>query len=346
MGLPEIIINFKTAGTTALRRSSRGAVAMIVGGQGTDAVFTALSQADAAALGARLYRMLRLCFLGTPAKVTVIYGGNGSDALDRARRAASGGWICAPDMAASAAAAYIREQRALGEGVRAVVGDASAPDCEGVVNFCADGLQVALDGAPESISTAEYCARIAGLLAGLSLERSATYIPLPEVTDFIENADPDGDIERGKLILCRGGSGARLARAVNSLTTVTAGKGAAFQKIKIIEGLDLIRSDIRRAFEEDYIGRALNDYDSKLLLVTAINGYFDELSGTVLDASGSNEAFIDFEAQQSWLRAHGINTDELTEQQILSANTGSSVFLGAAVRFADAMEDLRFSITM
>lgn len=46
-----------------------------------------------------------------------------------------------------------------------------------------------------------------------------------------------------------------------------------FQKIKIMENIDLIRTDIASIFESGYIGKGLNDYDNKLLLVTAINVY-------------------------------------------------------------------------
>ena len=43
MGLPEIIVEFRTAGATALRRSSHGSAAIIVAGTGADLSFTALS---------------------------------------------------------------------------------------------------------------------------------------------------------------------------------------------------------------------------------------------------------------------------------------------------------------
>lgn len=346
MGLPEIIVEFRTAGATALRRSSRGSAAIIVAGTGADLSFTAPSQADAAALDARVYKLVRLCFLGGPSRVHLIRAGSGDDALARAARAAAGGWLCAPDLSAAEVVAFVKAQRALGAGLRAVVADAEAPDCEGIVNFCAAGLQLTLDGATAAIPAADYCARIAGLLAGLRLDRSATYLALPEVADFTDRPDPDGDIEGGRLILTRGGSGARLARAVTSLTTLTAAKGAAFRKIKIVEGVDLIRADIRGTFESDYIGRVINDYDSKLLLVTAVNGYFAQLAGTVLDGSGANECGIDLAAQTAWLQSQGLDTSALSEQQILSANTGSSVFLSASVRFADAMEDLHFTVSM
>ena len=346
MGLPEIIVEFRTAGATALRRSSRGTVALLVGGAGTDAAYRTLSQADAGTLGARVYQLVRLCFLGGPSRVRLLYADNHDAPLAAADEAADGGWLCAPDTAADEVVSFVKSRRTAGGAVRAVVANADAPDSEGIVNFCTGGLQLTLDGVTSGIAAGDYCARLAGLLAGLGLDRSATYHPLPEVSAFTAHADPDGDIEDGKLLLTAAGGETRIARAVTSLTSLSAARGAAFQKIKIVEGIDLIRSDIRQTFESDYIGRVVNDYDSKLLLVTAVNGYFDQLRGTVLDGGGLNECAIDAEAQRTWLESRGIDADELTEQQVLAANTGSSVFLTASVRFADAMEDLCFTVSM
>lgn len=347
MGLPEIIIDFKTAGATAIRRSSRGCVSMLLAGAGEEQSFSTLAQAEAAGLTEAAFRLVRLCFLGGPAKVNLVYAGNDEGAaLEKAARAAAGGWLCAPDTDGDTAADFIRSQRRGGAVLRGVVANAAAPDSEGVVNFTAEGIRILLDQEVQDISAADYAPRIAGILAGLSLARSATFLSLPEVVDFTDRADPDADVEAGRLILCRGTEGIRLGRGVNSLVTLTGEKGSAFQKIKIAEGVDLIRGDIRRAFERSYIGQVLNEYDSKLLLVTAVNGYLAQLEGSVLDASYANRADIDLEAQQTYLQAQGINTQDMTETQILKANTGSSVFLSAALRFADAMEDLRLQVSM
>ena len=55
---------------------------------------------------------------------------------------------------------------------------------------------------------------------------------------------------------------------------------------------------------------------------------------------------MDYKAQKSWLESRGVDTGSMSETAILSANTGSQVFLTAQVWFADAMEDLCFTITM
>jgi hypothetical protein len=222
------------------------------------------------------------------------------------------------------------------------VADAAAPDCEGIVNLCVSEL-VLEDG---SVAAKDYTARIAGLLAALPLTRSATYAKLAEVVSCGTYDDADAEVDAGKLIIVSGSDGYRLGRAVNSLTTLTPEKAAPFQKIKIVEGIDLIRTDIAKAFESSYIGKVLNDYDNKLLLVTAINSYFASLAGSVLDTGRRNQASVDYEAQKAWLESRGVDTESMSDTAILSANTGSQVFLRADVRFADAMEDLTFEITM
>ncbi len=348
MGLPQIIIRFKTAGGTAVRRSARGQVVLLVpGSESSLRSFSRLEQVQESAVGEDSYRLLRLCFLGNPAKVilaTCPEGGEGA-ALESLCATAEGGWLCAPYLDGMELAAFVRDKRAEGRPLRAVVSTQQSPDCAGVVNFTTEGIRVKLGEAAESIPASRYCARIAGILAGLSLRESATYHALGEVEDFTRSDDPEGDIAKGRLILDRGSQGVRLARAVTSLVTAEGGL-QAFQKIKITEGVDLIRSDIRSVFESEYVGKVLNDYDSKLLLVTAINSYFSGLAGSVLDTGRRSQASIDLEAQKAWLEQRGVDTDSMTDTAILSANTGSQVFLQAQVRFADAMEDLTFEISM
>lgn len=119
-----------------------------------------------------------------------------------------------------------------------------------------------------------------------------------------------------------------------------------FQKIKIVEGIDLIRTDIASTFESGYIGKVLNDYDNKLLLVTAINAYIRQMEGDVLDKTAENLCEISLEGQRTYLQSIGTDTADLTDMEILKANTDSQVFLEAQLTFCDAMEDLSLKISM
>lgn len=342
MGLPEIFISFETAALTAVSRSARGVLALVLkdGTASGDAVYRALSEVPQSAYTAESYRLLKLAFLSAPTKVAVIRDGDGAqEALGRTKF----DWLAAPAWDSAITVSTVKALRAKGRGVKAVVADATAPDCEGIVNLCVSDL-VLEDGA---IGGKDYAVRIAALLAALPLTRSATYAELAEVVSCAAVDDPDGAIEAGKLILVAGADGAyRIGRAVNSLTTLTPDKGAAFQKIKIVEGIDLIRTDITATFEKGYIGKVLNDYDSKLLLVTAINAYFRSLQGDVLDKSADNRCSVSLEGQRDYLESHGTDTSEMKDADILRANTGSEVFLEAHLTFCDAMEDLALVISM
>ena len=343
MGLPEIFISFETAAVSAIARSARGLVCLLLtdstaGGE-TSAVYGSLAEVPEKLFTAENYRAIRLAFLAGPRKVAVLRSGTGNEAL---LEGLDPDWLAAPAMDSAALTALVKGLRGKGRKVKAVAANANAPDCEAIVNLKAENL-VLTDGA---VSPALYTARIAGLLAALPLTRSATYASLPEVVSCGAYADPDAAVEAGQLIIVGGFGGYRLGRAVNSLTTLTPEKAAPFQKIKIVEGIDLIRTDIAKAFETGYIGKVLNDYDSKLLLVTAINGYLAGLMGDVLDKTAENRCFVSLKGQKAYLQSHGVDTSAMKDSQILRANTGSQVFLEASLTFCDAMEDLSLVISM
>lgn len=343
MGLPEIFISFEAAAVSAIQRSGRGVVCLVLadetaGGQAV-AAYEALNEVPESLFTAENYRTIALTFRAAPKKVIIVRAGSDAEAqLEKL----TFDWVAAPAMDSAALVDWVKAQRGAGKSVKAVVAGADAPDCEGIVNLWASDL-VLEDGA---IDPKAYAARIAGLLAALPLTRSATYAGLPEVMSAGGYDDPDAAVEAGQLIIVAGSSGYRLGRAVNSLTTLTADKGAPFRKIKIVEGIDLIRADIARTFESGYVGKVPNDYDNKLLLVTAINGYLAGLMGDVLDKTAENRCFVSPKGQKAWLQSQGMDTSDMTEAAILRANTGSQVFLEATLTFCDAMEDLSLVIAM
>lgn len=214
--------------------------------------------------------------------------------------------------------------------------NALSPDHEGIVNLCASDLVLT----DRPIEARDYAVLVAGLLAALPLTRSATYAQFPEVVSCALTEEADKAVDAGKLILVPGQEGWRLGRAVNSFVSTTVEKAAPFPKIEIVEGVDLIRTDIARAFETGYIGQVLNDYDNKLLLVTAINAYLRGLEGDMLDKTADNRYFISLEGQRSYLESRVMDTGGMKDAEILRANTGSEVFLEAKLTFCDAMEDL------
>lgn len=349
MPLPQILIEFKTAAETAVERSEKGIVALILRDSGNDTLsysYVKETQIVKSHWSASNQDYLSKTFLGNPQRVLVERIGADDTYDDALNRLKNKKWnyLAIPDIAeedVKTISDWIIAQRGSNKSFKAVLPN-SASNNEGIINFATEEIKVG----NKTYSAAQYCGRIAGLIAGTALNASCTYSVLPEVTSITESVTPDEDIDAGKLILVNDGENIKIGRAVNSLVTLTANKTEDMKKIKIVEGMDLIRDDICQTFEDNYIGIA-NSYDNKLLFVNAVNVYLKGLmrSGVLYDQFEST-AFIDIDAQRVYLEEKDASYAELSDADIKTADTGSYLFAGCRVKFQDAIEDLKFSIAM
>ena len=225
-------------------------------------------------------------------------------------------------------------------------------DYKGVVNFSVTGGTKgdAVIGVDDTQFTeAEYCSRIAGLLAGLPYTVSATYKPLKEITSIpeVDPDDVDKAIDAGKFTLYNNGENIVVARGVTSLTTVTQEETEDLTKIKIVCIQDLIEGDIYSTINSAYIGNYTNSYDNKCLLVTAIRAYLKKLdtgAGGAGYISEDHSMEIDVANTRTYLESKGTDTSSMSEQDIKQANTDSWVFLVGSVSILDAIEDVKIRI--
>lgn len=351
MSLPNINITFTTLAGTALVRGDKGTVLLILR-DSKAGEYTVYTSADIpAALSQDARDAIARALTGgenAPDKVLVkaiTSSGSLTDALSWAELQEFD-YLCGPlnitAEEAQTVAAWIKTERTAGRKSKAVLPDTAA-DHEGVVNFSASGI---VSGG-KSYTAAEYCSRIAGLIAGTPFTQAATFALLPEVTDCarLTRAEADKAVEDGKLIIWFDGRRFKLGRAVNSLVTTVSGHGDAFKKIKIVEIMDLIKQDIIRTAEDQFIGRYPNSYDSRCLLISAVRGYFEELQADGI----LGEEFtvdIDADANRRWMKEHGITTEGLSEDQIRRYNTGSVVNLKAVIQILDVIEDVELPIQL
>lgn len=354
MGLPEINIIFKTKGLTAIKRSARGIVACILkddteGGSALN-VYKSILDVDFAHYTQRNYEYLKLIYEGGPSKVIVARVK--TDAADLAAplkvlKNLKWNYLTVPaidEAGVTLVSAWIKEARDQDHKTFKAVLPKCVADHEGIVNLTTDNFSSALG--TTAFTTAEYCARIAGVLAGLSLARSSTYFALSDLSAADVPDDPGERIDKGELVIVFDGESYMIGRGVNSLTTFTAERGEAFSKIKIMEGVDLYQDDISETFKKAYTGKVINDYDNKQAFVAAIRAYQKALEGDVLDRSFDNTAGIDLEEQRAYLEGKGIDTTEMDDTAVAKANTGSKVFVSSSVKFVDAMEDLKLTCNM
>ena len=372
-GLPQVLINFRTQGTTAIKRSARGIVAMILhdGAKNEIQQFRISDTTDIPdeILSEKSVELVKLCLKGTPLRVLLYvipeagtevepdgHLADQNDVLDLIQ-SVKWNWVCNPTSTGTEQtdlSSWVIAQRNNKRKTFKAVCAKQAADNEGVVNFCTDDI-VAENGTDENgdpvyttYNAVQYTARIAGILAGLALDRSATYFSLTEVQSVESYTDIEERIDKGQLLLFdeQDGNGVKIARACNSLTTFTTDKGEDFRYIKIIEALDMITDDIRDTFKKYYVGKVINDYNHKMLFITAVLVYFDEIKGNVLDRDGKNTVDIDEQAQLNYAKLHGEKTEDMSAMEIRKYNTGTKVMLAGNIKPVNAMEDLAINFVM
>ena len=282
MGLPKILIEFKTLAETIIARSERGIVAVILKDNSNTTeshTYTKESEIVKSHFTASNLAYLSLIFMGNPSKVIVERIQTDSDISVSLERLKNKHWyyLTVPsvtDDEKDTVVEFIKNMRnTFHKTFKAVLPSCDA-NFEGIINFCTDNIKVG----SKTYTTSEFCARIAGILAGLPLNRSATYFALNEITSITESETPDEDVDNGKLILINDGIKRKIARGVNSFTDFNDEKGEDFSKIKIIEAIDMMRDDVRTTFEDEFVGKVENSYDNKIVFVAAVNKYFKDLA--------------------------------------------------------------------
>lgn len=354
MGMPSVSISFTEKAITAVKRGERGVVALIIKDENVPDTnpFICLSNEDVpTTLSESNQEQIKLALMGyvkMPKKViTYVLGTDAEDyteALDKLKKIKFD-YLVAPtastDNVTSDIVSYVKTQRTEGKLIKAVLPNVTG-DNEGIINYAT--AKVYADD--KEYTSEQYCSRIAGIIAGTPINISCTYAPLSELTDCsrMTKEEMDAAVDAGKFIVWFDGEKIKTARGVNSLTTTTQDKGDSFKKIKIVEAMDMISDDIKKTAEDSYLGKYANTYDNKCLLISAIGNYFDQLK---MDGVVSNYSIgIDIDANRSYLKGKGTDTESMSDDEIKVADTGSFVFLKATVKILDAIEDIVLPISL
>ncbi|MCA4756327.1 phage tail sheath C-terminal domain-containing protein [Mycolicibacterium fortuitum] len=355
IGLPSIDITFKKLAATLIQRSARGIVSLILKDD-TDTTYAIKEyksqlQIDSTKFTAASVQYIKDVLRMGASKVIVAPVATSSVAVvgDALQRIGSRkyNWIGLAEGTADEQTdlvAYVKEQEKLGKSIKAVVFNAIDPDCQHIVNFVNPTITTT-DG---TITGDKFIPRLLGLLAGLPLTRSSTFYSFADVISVEEPADVEAAVETGKFVLFNDEEIVRVARGVNSLTTLSATVSEDFKKILIVESMDLIREDIKNTFKNEYMGKFKNKYDYQVLLITSINSYFAALAGEdVLDNTFDNKAFVDIEAQRAaWVAIGKTEAEDWDEQKVLNNTFRSNVYLGGNIKITDAMEDFTFNVEL
>ena len=352
MGLPDINIIFKQAGITAIARGARGIVALILKDATNNGLITMNDVTEIpATLSTYNKKQLTDAWTGgvkipikviayvEPATATDYTAAMGALETTKWNYLAIPGIESADITIVSTWIKGLRDNNKIK--VKAILPNTTA-DHEGIINFATDDIEVGTI----TYAAKDYCARIAGLLAGTPLNMSATYQVLSEVTDVphLSITDFNTAIDAGKFVLMNDGEKVKVARAVNSLATTTEDKGTDYKKIKLVDIMDQMNDDIKKTTADNYTGKVPNDYDHKCILIIAILAYFEGLEADSILDKGKSNLGIDIDSQTLYLKSVGTDITTMTAQEIKQANTADKVFIGGATKILDAMEDFNFNI--
>lgn len=354
MGMPSVAISFTELAATAIKRGERGIIALILKEKkplttnpatcvSNEDVPTTLTQANQEQI-----KLALMGYVNMPRKVIAYTLADSAedytDALNYLKTVKFD-YLVVPTVETDGKqqdiVAYVKSQRAAGKLIKAILPNVTG-DHEGIINYATPDAIVG----DKRYTAEQYCSRIAGIIAGTPLSISCTYAPLSELTDCtrLTKEEMDAAVDAGKFIIWWDGEKVKTARGVNSLTTLTSEKNTQFQKIKIVDAMDMMSSDIRMTAEDNYIGKYPNNYDSKCLLISAIGSYFD---GLIMDKVISKyEIGIDIAANRKYLKGRGVDVESMSDDDIKTADTGAAVYLTCKLSILDAIEDIVLPISI
>lgn len=355
MGLPVISVEFKKLAATAITRSTRGVLAVILqdatsGVTWTSKTYTTLDDVKKGEFSEANYAILARAFTASPYQVIAVRVGS-DGTMETAQAILDNltyNWVCAvPASFQADLVAYVKSintPRRVRK-VKAVVYNQAAADDMHIVNV-ANGT-VTIKGASETTAMTDYLPRLAGLLAACPMDQSVTYAALEDLAAVAAVSNLDTAIDGGNLCLFPDDDVIRVARGVNTLQTVSGDVTEDMKKIAVVEAMDLIQEDIIRTFKINYLGKKKNTADNQALFVADILTYLNELAEeTVLEKNEPISAEVDVAAMRKAWEDAGTSTADLTDAQVKKKPFRSQVFVAAQAHVLDAMEDMKLVFTM
>ena len=349
LGMPSITIRFIEKGVSAIQRGQRGIVGLILRGAvpSTNPVVVTTESDIVGTWSNANKQYVKDALVGyteKPKKIICFFVAADAEDYSTALDYFSSQYVdyvaiptVATDELESSVVSWVKNEWENHNQIIVVLPDVTG-DFEGIVNFTSDDIKVGSN----TYTSEQYTPRIAGLLAGTPMTMSATYATLNEVDDVarLTKAQQDAAVAAGKFILFYDAEKVKTGTAVTSFTTTTSEKGDSFKKIKLVDTMRQITRDIYSTVRDSYIGKYPNTYDNKVMLCNAIMGYFKQLTDIVENYSID----IDAEANATYLESKGIDTSDMTTDELRHANTGDKVFLTAKMNLVDVMENIDIPI--
>lgn len=348
---PNIGIAFKTLARTAIQRSEKGIVCLIL--RDTKAsqkwyTFKAISDVETSEWDEHSVKYINLAMHYGAFKVLVrvVQSDEDTNKVLKDLEMRKFNWLAYPQALEAedqTVVNWVKQQfgntGVIGKTIKYVSSYANKTDHVAIVELANGGTYKSIYG---DFTAQEYTVAIAGLIAGMPLNRSADNYTMSDLKS-VEDYEP----KLGKFSLYNDEEVVKVNYGVNSKTTFDSTWKKDTRKIKVVEGMCFIADDIRDTFKNYWLGNYINDYDNKMNFCSNITKvYFKEMSPNVLNGDYDNKVEIDIEAQKKVIITDGLEVNSMTDLEILQYPTGDDVYLTGDVRFVDTMASLSLTMTM
>lgn len=210
-----------------------------------------------------------------------------------------------------------------GKKIQVVLPDYPDADYEGVISV-KNGVVLA-DGT--TIDKVKATAWVAGATAAANVNESLTYAAYDDAVD-VDTRYTHSQIEQallnGEFLFVPSDGRAIVEQDINTFTSYTPEKGKHFSKNRVIRVLDGIANDLKRRFEQNFIGKVGNTEDGRNLLKNEIINYLNALQNI--------GAIQNFDAQG--------------DIQVLSGSDIDSVYVELYIQPTDAIEKVYMLVTV
>lgn len=358
--MPRLDIIFKGLGTSAIQRGSKGYAVLILqddtSGENKEKYITIsdFTSEEQKKFIADNVKFIKDALEGAPLALYVFKKGseeNITDILNKAKgvipRNCWIGTMSATTQDHDDIVTFIKgENKNNKKRYKAIVYKATTPDDMHIVNQTNEKVTFADDRG--EVSGEQAVPYLVGYYAGLSMMMSGIAEDL-KFKNVKEPEDLNTAIKNGEHVLFNDEGIVKVARAVNSLTTLGENITESMTFINTVEKMDLIYNDIYKAWNNSYKGKYSNILDNQMLLISAINGYLKTIATEhILDPNFDNRSEIDTEAQK--LANYSIygetEVNSWDKNKILSMTVGTKVFLKTNIKIAGIMEDFLCDIFM
>lgn len=360
LDLPDINIIFQQKAVTAVQRSERGVLCVIMKDKQQTTgikkfVYKRLADITTTDFETANYTALKRAFDVAVNKVYVLRCSEASELTDIVKELdkIKFNYVCTNVKAlqqdlANQVVQYNKDNQ--GHKCVAVVANPTQADSKFIVQLKGEGGTLK---SGSNVKAEDYVIRIASTLCNLPMNRSLTYYVFEDLASwddsYIDSENPIGKwISDGWLTLINDDDEVKCGRAINSLTTFTSTDTEPMSHIIIVEAMNLIIEDIYETFKNYYVGKYKNTLSNQRLFITSVNAYFRQLMREeVLDDAYDNHAYVDIESQRlAWLGVGKTEAEDWDDNKVQQMTFRTNVFLGGNVKISDAMEDLRFIINM